>query len=153
MPYFCRFENVDVSWRSSDTSPQKKYIAVIVLFDPVPLYSVWLLIVSFQLAIYLQHQKYVFPFADEIFWGLKICLTWFVPFCLVILECFCSSIALIQLFRIERKENQFKTQHLRMLASKEWLPAQMSMTVLFVFCLALQTLTCPLLPFHTFLSV
>ena len=64
---FCRFENVDVSWRSSDTSPQKKYIAVIVLFDPVPLYSVWLLIVSFQLATYLQHQKYVFPFADEIF--------------------------------------------------------------------------------------
>ena len=152
MPYFCRFENVDVSWRSSDTSPQKKYIAVIVLFDPVPLYSVWLLIVSFQLATYLQHQKSVFPFADEIFWGLKICLTWFVPFCLVILECFCSSIALIQLFRIERKENHSNPTS-SYVSIKRVIASSNVYVCSICICLALQTLTCPLLPFHTFLPV
>ena len=38
----------------------------------------------------------------------------------------------IQLFQIERLDYQFNEQHLCMLASNDWLPAQMSMSVLFV---------------------
>lgn len=38
----------------------------------------------------------------------------------------------IQLFQIERLENQFNAQHLCMLASNDWLPPQMSMSILFV---------------------
>ena len=94
---------------------RKKYIAVIVLFDPVPLYSVWLLLL-------------LFPFNSELIFNIRSMFSlllmkyfevWkFVWQDLCRLECFCSSITLISLFQIELKENQFKTQHRCMPASK-----------------------------------
>lgn len=91
--------NVDASWRSTDTSHQKTqcshcscWFTTTVSGYFTGIFNRWLIfnfrnIFSFYLTNYFEIWKFI--------------LTGLVPFCLVVLECFCNSMAFIKLVKVE----------------------------------------------------